>query len=386
MEPSFRSRSFALFEHSRKGTRSNTRIVEVDPMDLNEKEMQEFVEIRKILNVPPFKRNKGQLMWLKQFFLSTEYFKCMNCEEIEEIVYECAKFAKHYYSALRTIPLNIKEEIKRFYLILSGNVRVLNGTATQELEKKQWFGESYYEIPSEYTQAVCLTPSHFIVLDSIDFKRIHDHILHKKFNIVLKFLGTIPILNTLSRKYIARILSFFRVKKYKRKEFLFREKETCEFVYFIDSGEFIISKNSRLSSMSPKRISEVPRYKEYITTQRLGIIGKGELVGDEDILNSLGFRSYSCECYSESGKVLYISAKDFFASLAKTEEIVEILKKRVKAKEFSRNKIHKVSSEVLKLRLPSPKPPLPDLFSPRSHIREVLTRSGHSTPIRSPRK
>ena len=392
MEASYSSKNLLSFNDlSRKGARSNTRVSETDPMDLTPKQMERFKEIRNILSIPPFKRTKEQLGLLTQFLLGVDFFRKIRDDEFDEAVFECAKFIKHYYPVVKTIPLKACGEMKRFYLLLSGDVLLYKEDCSREeavkVEKHGYFGETFHSSSHDYYQAVCLGPAHFMVLDRIDFKRIRDHILNIKFKIVLKFLGTIPILSTLSRNYIEKIISMFRVKVYKRKEFIFREKDKSEYVYFIDDGEFIITRHSRMSSHSPSRISTKPKLVEYIATHKLAIIGKGELIGDEDILNNNPLRSYTCECYSERGKVLFISAQDFFLYLAKTDEIIDILKSRTTAREMSRNKISRVSSEMLKLRLPSPKilNPLPrsPIFSPRMNLKELLARSGTSTPIRS---
>ena len=390
MEQSFRSRSLPFHEHSRRGGRSITRVTEAEPIDLNSKELEFFKELRNILSIPQFKRTNSQLECISKFLSQVNFFQEIIKTESEEAVYECAKYLKHYYSVLRAIPLHKENEANKFYLILSGSVRIYQKdeeTGEEKsvlLQKFDTFGESYYKYEStKYSQAVCLGPVHFAILDSIDFKRIRDHLLDRKFKIVLKFLGTIPILSTLSRKYIEKILGLFKIKIYKRKEFVFKEKEKCEFVYFIEDGEFIISKNSRISSDSPARLCNIPKIKEYKAIQKLAIISKGELIGDEDILANINFRTYSCECHSETGKVLYMSSEDFFTYLAKTEEVTDILKERIRARESCRNNISRVSSEILKLRLPSPTIPRSPIVSPRVVLKEILTRSGHSTPIRN---
>ena len=389
MENSFQSKSLPYLPFARNGARASSRIKEAEPEDMNSKELEKFKEIRGILGTPSFKRSKEQLKALKNFLLTIDFFQQIKQEDSEDAVIECAKYLKYNYFIPQTSPLDRKTENQKFFFILSGTIEVYrivdesSEIQKKELKKNDFFGKGFNTEIQDFNHAVCLTPTHFAVLDNIDKKRIRDHIISNKYQIVLNFLNSIPILKSLSRKYIEKILALFRVKIFERKEFLFKEKQGCDFVFFIEEGEFLITKNLRVASESPSRISNSPKLKEYKGTQKLAILGRGEIIGYEDSINKTKVRTHNCECLSEKGKVLCISVSDFFSELAKTDEIVEVLKKRADMRQNTRNAISKISSDLIKLRLPSPKPLISPVLSPKSSIKKVLTRSGHSTPNRN---
>lgn len=388
MENFSRSKSVVYLKFSRKGSRSATRVAEKNPKDLNPQELSTFKEIRAVLGIPSFKRTKEQINIIASYLNTIPYFQDLQEKESEEVIYEAAKYLKHHYSVLKTFPLIVEDEANRFFLILSGNVRLYKKGAKGpsqciEVHKHQCFGEPFNPEIVDYYQASCLGPTHFGVLDSIDYKRMRDHLFDKKFKIILRFLSTIPFLSGLSRKYIQKIISFFKVRRFKRNEVVFKENEKPNYVYFIEEGEFTVIKNSRISTPSPSRLYREPIMKDIVARQKLAILGKGETMGEEDVVMKKNFRSYGCECCSNAAKVLMISAYDFLNYLAKTEDVVDILKKRCEEKMNNRNTISRINSETLKMRLPSPKPPISPLVSPRSNLRDVLTRSGHTSPMRT---
>lgn len=374
-------------DYSRKGNRSSTRLIDAEPTDLTDQELEKFKEIKWILSTPPFKRSSNQLKTLKDFLLQTDYFKRLLDKENEDAIKECSKYMQYYYSSLKTFTLEKKGLNSRYYLILSGLVRLFNTNSNETLElcKGQSFGTSLLNYNSDFDQVTCLSPSHFAVLDSVDFKKINDHLLEKKFRIVLKFLSTIPVLNGLSKMYIKKILDCFSVKCFKRREKVFREKDLCDFVYFIDDGEFLLSKRDRISTISPLRNYGKAVTQELMTTHKVAILSNGEIVGDEDLILNNKLRSFTCECYSENGRLLMISCKEFMENLGNGSDVIGILKKRVEARESNRKVLTQKNSELMKLRLPSPKPQLSPLVSPRSNIRNIITRLGHQTPSRTPR-
>lgn len=331
-------------------------------------------------------RSPSQLKTLKDFMLQSQHFHHLNEKLSEDSIIECAKYIQYYFSCTKAFSLEKKEGLpSRFYLILSGSVRVSNMNKTLELNKGQTFGISLLSENCEFVQASCSGPTHFAVLDSVDFKKINDHLMEKKFRTVLKFLATIPVLSGLSKMFVQKILNCFSVKYYKRREKVFKEKDLYDFVYFIDDGEFLLSKRTQISTISPLRSYGKAVSQDLMTTHKVAILSKGEIVGDEDLILKNKYRSFTCECYSETGKLLMISCKDFMENLGSSSDVINILKARVDARENSRKTITQKNSELLRLRLPSPKAQISPLVSPKSSIRNIINRYGHQTPSRTPR-
>lgn len=389
LEFSIRSKSVFFTEYSRRGNRSNTRLFESEPKDLDKEEMENFIEMKSYLTTPTFRRGPEILKKMTQFLIRTPHFKELKEKESEEAVMECAKFLQYLSMPLKTFNYHKEGEPDKFYLILSGNVRLYKAgqMGTEDLRKGMSFGTSFFTDETDLSQVACLGYCHFAYLDSIDFKKIHDHLLENKFNIVLNFLNTIPILSGLSKRYIRKILTCFSIKLFKRKERVFREKDPCDYVYFIDAGEFLLTKRSQIATTSPLRNFPNPgrhmATTDIISTNKLAILGKGAMMGDEDLILKNNFRTFTCECYSETGRVLMISSSDFMENLGKANDVFQVLKERVMTREGNRDIIEKKHNDLLRMRLASPKPPVAPLVSPRSNVRNVLTRSGHGTPVKS---
>jgi CRP-like cAMP-binding protein len=347
--------------------------------------------MKAFLTLPSFKRNSEVLRRMSEFLLKSSYFQEIYQKVGEEAVLECAKFMQYLCLPLKTFNYHCETEPDKFYLILSGNVRLYKSgqLGTEDLHKGMSFGESFFKTQNEISQVACLGYAHFAVLDSIDFKKIHDHLLESKFNIVLSFLSTIPVLNGLSKRYIRKILGCFKVKVFKRKERVFSEKDPCDFVYFIDEGEFLLSKKKQVLTTSPLRNCHSPTRHlastDLVANHKLAILSKGAMMGDEDLILKNNSRTFSCECYSVTGKVLMISSSDFMENLGRTHDVFELLKSRVLTREENREIIEKKNTDLLKLRIPTPRPPIPPLVSPRStkkHSYQVRTWNSSSRKLK----
>ena len=103
-----------------------------------------------------------------------------------------------------------------------------------------------------------------------------------------------------------------------RKNVVFTIGSEATHVYIVKNGEFELSKKV---TFSEKKIK---------LDLKVALLGKGEMFGDEEVLNET-CRQYNCTCYSSTGELLAISAKDFLLKV-KTDDNIALINKKNKAK------------------------------------------------------
>lgn len=104
---------------------------------------------------------------------------------------------------------------------------------------------------------------------------------------------------------------FFEEKTYYRKHIIYREGDISNEVYIIREGEFQFVKKIPLfeQTKKPTRKILLPK-RPHQHKAEVAILSKGEIFGDEEIIND-SLRSNTCMCYSLTSSVLLISKNDF---------------------------------------------------------------------------
>ncbi|CAG9311603.1 unnamed protein product [Blepharisma stoltei] len=162
------------------------------------------------------------------------------------------------------------------------------------------------------------------VLSKVNFKKILGNLAEKKLNEKIKFLQTLPMFSNWSKIALYKLGFYFSRILYKKHQFVYKEGDPANTVYFVKSGEYKITKihselkgvvdtsslgsqTSRLSSHSSVLRLGKMRKKSIKKQLQLVIKGKNEMIGMEEALENFEKRIHSCQCISDEGEVFCIS-------------------------------------------------------------------------------
>ncbi|CAG9311608.1 RAPGEFL1 [Blepharisma stoltei] len=185
------------------------------------------------------------------------------------------------------------------------------------------FGES--ALISNKPRAATLIAEEKIILGVISkpsFKKIVENLAEKKLNEVLEFLQASGMFSNWSKIALYKLGPYFSRILYKKNQFVYKEGEPANTVYFVKSGEFKITKihselkgvvdtssletkNNRISS-SVLRLGQMRKI-GILKQLQLVIKGKNEIIGMEEVMENSDKRIHSCQCWSDEGELLCIS-------------------------------------------------------------------------------
>lgn len=133
----------------------------------------------------------------------------------------------------------------------------------------------------------------------------------------VNFLRKLPIFNSIPKKNLLKLVQYFSVYAFIKNQLVYRDKMPADFVYFIESGEFQLSKPH---DESVKKVIEAPlgfassqnslirienaREIKYTKSLQVAIRSKLEMLGYEEYLSKNPLRAHTCKCISPFG-VLY---------------------------------------------------------------------------------
>lgn len=157
---------------------------------------------------------------------------------------------------------------------------------------------------------------------------------------ILDALHKLPLLQGLSRHYVQKLADLFKSKKIKRGQYLYKENDEASELYLIQDGEFRISKKISLTIKSKLFTQNSKlKFKNHNSNTSLASLGKGELIGEEEILSDETIRSTTCQCSSDFATVMIISKENFLKYILITDEGKELIKARNLSKQGSRQAI-----------------------------------------------
>lgn len=122
-------------------------------------------------------------------------------------------------------------------------------------------------------------------------------------------------------------MNLFKPKVYTKSQYVFKQDEKAEFVYFIAKGDFKLTKKlPRLLTEEKNNFPENNLYRKFekkklSPTRNVDLVVKSEkeIIGVEEILKSASKRPYSCVCSSAIAEVYIVSKSDFLNKLLKSE-------------------------------------------------------------------
>ncbi|CAG9311604.1 unnamed protein product [Blepharisma stoltei] len=202
---------------------------------------------------------------------------------------------------------------------------------TEELTKVSMIneGESFGELSliSNKPRAATIVAEGKMILGVIskpNFQKILGKLAEKKLNQKIEFLQALPMFSNWSKISLYKLGPYFTTILYKKHQFVYKEGEPANTVYFVKSGEFKITKihselkgvvdtssldtqTSRLSSNGAVLRLGNMRKKSIQKQLQLVIKGKNEMIGMEEVLENFDKRIHSCQCNSDEGEVFCIS-------------------------------------------------------------------------------
>ncbi|CAG9322520.1 unnamed protein product [Blepharisma stoltei] len=354
---------------ARKATKSKE-----DSFDASIPELEQLRALRAILRMNPKERTSEMLKKLYDYTITLKFFMKMKEEYSEEVCHSCCMYITYEYHPPNSFICRQGEKGTKFYIILNGSAKVLIENQEHHLYKQQvgelgsgdTFGERAIMLGIPRAASIqCQTPCHLAVLNASDYRKILDNMFEEKFESIVEVLKKLPILQGFSRNYVQRLGYYFRQKKFKKGQFVYKEKDKNEEIYIIQEGEFRICKKVEVTVKSPKAFPEKStlKRKQYPLVTQLASLSKGEMFGEEDILSDSNLRTTSSYCHSDLGKVLAITKDDFFKHIVVTEEGKAAMRQRNLQKSESRShvmennlKLKKMHIGVIPLTISSPEP------------------------------
>ena len=305
--------------------------------------------VKLILTLPTRDRTPQMIEKVLEWTKSLKFFQSLVDDHSEDLHSSVCQFL--FYESLPAGATVFKQGDKgfKFYIIIEGTVKIFKDTdgIIQELctyTKGERFGERAlkYGIPRAAT-VECITDCEFCVLEKLQFKKIFDSFFDMKFNMLSEMMKTLPIFTGHSNTLIQKLGYFFRPKKYTKGSVVYKEGDNVNDVYFIQSGEFRLSRKPQILDRKKSGLKKIKEKKKII---ELASMTSYELFGDEEIFEGLDYRRNTCYCHSNEG-ILYITTKDaFLKNIIRNDEGYQLMKNRSRRKEEARHTLYEKSMKI----------------------------------------
>ncbi|OMJ67726.1 hypothetical protein SteCoe_35030 [Stentor coeruleus] len=293
------------------------------------------------LKIPPSQRKSREINMIKVFSSKVPFFIDNHSENSESIHYQCCQSMKYEYFSNGETVFKFGDIGKYFYIILDGEVNEqVPNNLVNNLEYTSVtlgpgcaFGDSVLlKEHQRDSTVVCLSECHMACLDKNDYTSILGKITDKKISDFVDFLKEIPIFRSWSKKNLEDLFYVFKTMSFNRKNLVYSLGSEPTNVYIVKSGEFEISKKVVLATENQK------------IDMKVAILTKGEMFGDSEVLEEIP-REFNCTCYSTTGELYAITAKDFMLKV-KTEESIGLINIKNKTKSELRHQRSKAFEEI----------------------------------------
>ena len=247
-------------------------------------------------------------------------------------------FSKKYVEADEPGDEEIHNAIRKNVEILSIRAKNFKGLTPEKeteittISTGESFGEMviFNEKPRYYT-AKAVNCVYLIALDRKDYLEIEGNQI-KQINEKMEYLRSLEIFKFWTKVSLYNLSFYFKESQYFKGAYVYNEGDWPNAVFIIKEGEFkftqkfvintskgytIDNKNSQESANTKLIKKDSYRVKE------LQIITKqaGEIFGFEENFDKILKRVFSCKCVSSTGKLLWISDKNFFKKISHPESL-----------------------------------------------------------------
>lgn len=288
--------------------------------------LNEILQSLKLLNSSPESRSselkKKIFKQVKPLLLPNPIFQ----QDPKLIKACCNRMTFEEFRPQQTV-FNLGDPSTKFYIVLSGSLTAyipVNTESDNPIEKQVKFyspGDYFGELGLIKTQSRSATIksntlSLLAILSKADFKKILSTFTEIKMNMILEFLLKIPIFACIPVFDLEKLSYFFTEVKLTKNQTLFKEHSRADKVYFVQQGEFKLTKTSQLDFLytSVKSLTKknVPfsRHNKY-TELQIVIKTDNEILGGEELLDRADEYKHSCTCVSNVGFVMAINSNDF---------------------------------------------------------------------------
>ncbi|CAG9311606.1 unnamed protein product [Blepharisma stoltei] len=179
------------------------------------------------------------------------------------------------------------------------------------------------------------------VLSKPNFKKILGNLAEKKLTEKIDFLQALPMFSNWSKIALYKLGPYFSRVIFKKNQFVYKEGDPANTVYFVKSGEFKITKihselkgvvdtssleiknNGRSNNGAVLRLVNM-RKKSIQKQLQLVIKGKNEMIGMEEVLENFDKRIHSCQCISDESEVFCISRDNLTIGITYPETWAQI--------------------------------------------------------------
>lgn len=238
----------------------------------------------------------------------------------------CKKLRFEQFEPLQFI-FKFNDPSSKFYIVLSGSLSayVPISTGSEKITEKQvktysageYFGE--LGLIKTQTRSATIKSNTQCILASLtkaDFRKILFIYTESKINETLEFLQKIPIFACIPNNDLTRLSYFFTEIKLTKNQVLYKEHSKAEKLFFIQNGEFKLTKTSHFdflySSVKSLAAKQMPLYRHNRNTElQIVIKSDNEILGGEELIDHIDEYIHSCVCISNFGVVLAINASDF---------------------------------------------------------------------------
>jgi CRP-like cAMP-binding protein len=196
------------------------------------------------------------------------------------------------------------------------------------LNDGQTFGElALLNKKPRMATVVCTQKTHCMVLT----KQAYGHIIGKMENRILnqkvEFLTEVPHFKLLSKNSLSKIIYSLQKVFVTKGTYLFKEGEETRSLFIIISGEFEVTKMVENNHETKKNLAQLLKdplkakriaiannsksLKHLVNKKNLFILGRGQVVGEDDIILKHPTYRTTVKCISNYGEVFEIAQEDF---------------------------------------------------------------------------
>ncbi|OMJ83488.1 hypothetical protein SteCoe_15591 [Stentor coeruleus] len=184
--------------------------------------------------------------------------------------------------------------------------------------------ECFFNDKPRYINAVAKTNLLVATIGKKDFLEVFQDIKDKINNENCEFLHKVSMFQNWPKVNIMKIASLFRVKVLNKGQFLYKQFEVPNAVFFVKKGDFKITQAIKknydgLMMKDHKKNIKFRTSNFYNKVVDLVIKSEKEVLGAEEILCGIDYRKFSCMCISAIAEVLYVTKVDFISKLVRAD-------------------------------------------------------------------
>ncbi|OMJ92747.1 hypothetical protein SteCoe_4373 [Stentor coeruleus] len=203
--------------------------------------------------------------------------------------------------------------------------------------------ECFFNDKPRYINAIAKTNLLVATMGKKEFLEVFQDIKNKINHENCEFLHTVSMFQNWPKANIMRIASLFRIKVLNKDQFLYKQFEVPNAVFFVKKGDFkitqAIKKNYDVSMMKDHKKNLKFRASTcHSKIVDLVIKSEKEVLGAEEILCGIDYRKFSCMCISAIAEVLYVTKGDFISKLVRADISDDVSKNFFINKEWLENR------------------------------------------------